>query len=171
MSPPAFLSGIKDGIVIDIGGTNTDIGALAHGFPRESSVEVGGVRTNFRMPDVHSFGLGGGSIVTAHGALTIGPRSVGSELHRQARVFGGQVLTATDIAVAVGLAEVGDRALVADLDAKLVQGALALMKQRVEDAIDRVKLTRGDVPVILVGGGGILLDGALAGASQVGRPC
>ena len=35
------------------------------GFPRESSiaVDIGGVRTNFRMPDVLSIGLGGGSLV------------------------------------------------------------------------------------------------------------
>src|SRR5262249_20302921 len=43
----AFLSRLADGLVIDVGGTTTDIGALRHGFPREANsvVEVGGVRT------------------------------------------------------------------------------------------------------------------------------
>ncbi|MEZ4717991.1 MAG: hydantoinase/oxoprolinase family protein [Caldilineaceae bacterium] len=65
MRGAAFLSGVKDGVVVDIGGTTSDVGVLAHGFPREASaaVRVGGVRTNFRMPDVYSFGLGGGSHV------------------------------------------------------------------------------------------------------------
>ena len=52
-----------DCAVVDIGGTTSDVGMLQHGFPREASiaVEVGGVRTNFRMPDVLSLGIGGGS--------------------------------------------------------------------------------------------------------------
>src|SRR5579862_3379324 len=56
MRGAAFLTGVQDAIVIDVGGTTTDIGALVHGFPRESSVaaEIGGVRTNFRMPDILS---------------------------------------------------------------------------------------------------------------------
>ena len=65
MRGAAFLSSVKEAIVVDIGGTTSDVGMLVHGFPREASiaVKVGGVRTNFRMPDVHSFGLGGGSLV------------------------------------------------------------------------------------------------------------
>lgn len=35
-----FLSGRKDGVVIDIGGTTTDIGVLCNGFPREASSQV-----------------------------------------------------------------------------------------------------------------------------------
>ena len=67
MRGAAFLSGLKDAMVVDIGGTTSDVGALTHGFPREASVavDIGGVRTNFRMPDVYSFGLGGGSLVRA----------------------------------------------------------------------------------------------------------
>ena len=57
----SFLSDYKDAIIVDIGGTTSDIGVLNNGFPRESSlsVELGGVRTNFRMPDIYSLGLGG----------------------------------------------------------------------------------------------------------------
>ena len=35
-----FLSGNKDGIVVDIGGTTTDVGVLVKGFPREASSQV-----------------------------------------------------------------------------------------------------------------------------------
>lgn len=61
----SYLSSLQNAIVIDVGGTTTDLGVIQNGFPRESSVAVtiGGVRTNFRMPDVVSIGLGGGSIV------------------------------------------------------------------------------------------------------------
>ena len=37
MRGAAFLSGLSDGIVVDIGGTTTDVGVLRNGFPRESS--------------------------------------------------------------------------------------------------------------------------------------
>src|SRR5205085_3458622 len=48
----AYLTGLPDAIVVDVGGTTTDIGALQHGFPRQAAVviAIGGVRTNFRMP-------------------------------------------------------------------------------------------------------------------------
>src|ERR687885_825370 len=53
MRGAAFLSGLQEALVVDIGGTTTDVGALQHGFPREAgvAVEVGGVRTNFRIAD------------------------------------------------------------------------------------------------------------------------
>lgn len=61
----SYLSNLKNAIVVDVGGTTTDLGVIQNGFPRESSVAVtiGGVRTNFRMPDVISIGLGGGSVI------------------------------------------------------------------------------------------------------------
>ena len=40
MRGAAFLSGIQDAIVIDIGGTTTDVGVLKEGFPRQSSTRV-----------------------------------------------------------------------------------------------------------------------------------
>lgn len=99
----SYLSNLKNAIVVDVGGTTTDLGVIQNGFPRESSVAVtiGGVRTNFRMPDVISIGLGGGSIVRVRsdGSVTVGPDSVGYEITKKALVFGGDVMTATDIAV------------------------------------------------------------------------
>lgn len=88
-------------MVVDIGGTTTDVGLLlANGFPRQAAAfsEVAGVRTNFSYPDVRSIGLGGGSIVRRdkHGKLTIGPDSVGYQIQQKALVFGGDVPTTTD---------------------------------------------------------------------------
>ena len=82
MRGAAYLSGRKDAIVVDIGGTTTDVGVLANGFPRESSlaVDIGGVRTNFRMPDILAIGLGGGSRVDPEDPRRIGPKSVGYRL-------------------------------------------------------------------------------------------
>jgi N-methylhydantoinase A/oxoprolinase/acetone carboxylase beta subunit len=172
MRGAAFLSGILDCAVVDIGGTTSDVGVLQNGFPREASiaVEIGGVRTNFRMPDVFSFGLGGGSIVRGDAELTIGPDSVGYELTRRARVFGGNELTATDLAVAAGLAQIGDSALVAGLDRALVDRGVRLIEAEIAEAVDRMKTSAGDIPVVVVGGGSILIGDSLPGASEVVKP-
>ena len=171
----SFLTQEKDAVVVDIGGTTTDVGVLAHGFPRESmvAVEIGDVRTNFRMPDLVSVGLGGGSLVRQleDGSVTVGPDSVGYLVTKKARCFGGDTLTATDIVVAKGLAEgVGDPTLVADLEPALVDAAYAEITRIIEDAVDAMKTSAGDVTVILVGGGSILAPDQLEGSDNVLRP-
>jgi N-methylhydantoinase A/oxoprolinase/acetone carboxylase beta subunit len=169
----AFLSGLANAIVVDVGGTTTDVGILVNGFPRESSsaVEMGGVRTNFRMPDLVSIGLGGGSLVDLDAKPPrVGPRSVGFRITTEAMVFGGRTLTATDIAVAGGMAAIGEAKRVAGVDTGKAKAALAVMKAMVEEQIDRMKTSAAGLPVILVGGGSILLPDSLQGASSVVRP-
>jgi N-methylhydantoinase A/oxoprolinase/acetone carboxylase beta subunit len=157
--------------VVDIGGTTSDIGVLQDGFPRQSniSIEVGGVRTNFRMPDILAIGLGGGSLVRDAGQ-TIGPQSVGYRLVTESLVFGGDTLTTTDIAVAAATVDIGDRSNVADLDPQLVETALAGMHTIIDEGIDRMKSSREPVPVVLVGGGGVLVSRSLETASEIHRP-
>jgi N-methylhydantoinase A/oxoprolinase/acetone carboxylase beta subunit len=171
MRGAAFLSGLKDAMVVDVGGTTSDVGALTHGFPREASVavDIGGVRTNFRMPDVYSFGLGGGSLIKTD-PLQIGPQSVGYRLTEDALVFGGTSLTTTDVAVAAGVAEIGDASAVTNLDAALVQAAMARIQAMTEAAVDRMKTSAAPIPVIVVGGGSILIAQPVAGASAMVTP-
>lgn len=169
----AYLAHKDNAIVVDIGGTTTDLGVLKNGFPRESSiaVEVGGVATNFRMPDILSIGLGGGSIVREHddGSVTVGPDSVGYEITDKALVFGGNVLTATDIAVRSGLAAVGDANKVAGISDDTVSKAQGEIRRLIEEAIDRMKTSADDAEVILVGGGAIIAPRELAGVGTVVR--
>jgi len=168
MRGAAFLSRLSDAIVVDIGGTTTDIGCLHHGFPREANnvVEIGGVRTLFRMPDLLSLGLGGGSHV-AGDASRVGPLSVGYRITEEARVFGGSQLTATDVAVAAGLVDLGQRTRVADLRGDLVKTAIARMHAMVEEGVDRMKTDASAVPLVAVGGGSFLVPPALPGVSEV----
>ena len=171
MRGAAWLSGVRDGIVVDVGGTSTDVGALVNGFPREAAVaiQLAGVRTNFRMPDMVSIPLGGGTVVELD-PWRIGPESVGYRLSEEAMVFGGDTLTTTDLAVAAGRANVGDAALVRGLNPAQVNRSMAEVRARVETAIDRVKLSYENGPVVLVGGGSILVGDNLSGASEVLRP-
>ncbi len=170
----SYLSKQADAIVVDVGGTTTDIGVIQNEFPRESSVAVtiGGVRTNFRMPDVMSIGLGGGSIVRKHddGSITVGPDSVGYEITSKAMVFGGDVLTATDVAVRTGKTNVGDASLVQSIELEFAEKAMEVIKEMTEDAIDAMKVSSEDSTVILVGGGSIILPDKLEGASTTIKP-
>jgi N-methylhydantoinase A/oxoprolinase/acetone carboxylase beta subunit len=175
MRGAAFLSKRDEALVVDVGGTTTDIGSLRHGFPREANnvVEIGGVRTLFRMPDLLSLGLGGGTIISGSGvsgtggSLTVGPASVGYRLTEQALVFGGDVLTVTDVAVAAGLLDLGDRKRVASLPSALVDKALGRARAMIEEGVDRMKTDAGDTPLIAVGGGSFLVPPRLAGVSEV----
>ncbi|MBI9108489.1 MAG: hydantoinase/oxoprolinase family protein [Spirochaetales bacterium] len=169
----AFLTGMKEAIVADVGGTTTDVGVLSKGFPRESSsaVEIGGVRTNFRMPDLITLGLGGGSEVKSeNGKITVGPQSVGYRIHTEAKIFGGNSLTATDIAVAAGMFVLGDKTKVSNLSPETVADTIGVIKAMIEEVIDKMKTMATDLPVIVVGGGSILIPDSLVGASQVIKP-
>ncbi|GAA3034333.1 hydantoinase/oxoprolinase family protein [Actinokineospora globicatena] len=171
MRGAAFLSGLGDCAVIDVGGTTSDIGILQNGFPREATTEVSvsGIRTNFRMPDVLSIGIGGGSRVRL-GEPTVGPDSVGYRIRQEGLVFGGDTLTATDIAVAAGIAEIGDPSLVAHLDSSLVDAVLAHMSREIASAVDRMRTSATPLPVVAVGGGNILVPEMLEGSGKVHRP-
>jgi N-methylhydantoinase A/oxoprolinase/acetone carboxylase beta subunit len=170
MRGAAFLSGREDAMVVDVGGTSSDVGQLRRGFPREANsvVEIGEVRTLFRMPDLYSIGLGGGSIVTEH-PVSVGPQSVGYRLTQEALVFGGNTVTATDAAVAAGVVAIGDPGKAAAVPPDLARAVLDAARAKLEDAIDRMKTEAGDVPLIAVGGGAFLVPDRLAGVSEVIR--
>ena len=171
----AYLSGADEAIVVDVGGTTSDLGVLIGGFPRESTLprEIGGVRTNFRMPDILSLGLGGGTVVdTATGDA--GPASVGYRIDREALTFGGPTATLTDAAVAAG-AVIGDRtdSMLPELPTTTraaLRAALAHTHERLAEAVERLSLGRADLPLVVVGGGGFLVPDTLPGVADILRP-
>jgi len=172
MRGAALLSGLKDCIVIDIGGTTSDIGILINGFPRQATtyIDIGGVRTNFRMPDLLPMGIGGGSVVDLD-TSAVGPKSVGFRLSEKAFIFGGDVLTASDIAVAAGLADIGDKTKVAHLDPLKVKATVARIRERLAAQADQMKTSSEPIAVVLVGGGSILIEGEeLPGIGPIIRP-
>lgn len=163
-------------MVVDIGGTTTDVGLLlANGFPRQQAAysDLAGVRMNFSCPDVKSIGLGGGSIVRGSGEnLTVGPDSVGYKLTEEALVFGGKTLTTTDCTVlANSTIDIGDRSLAKGaLDEEGIVKFKAAVKHKIEKIIDTMKTSPEDLPVLLVGGGAVIAPDELKGASKVLKP-
>lgn len=179
MRGAAYLAGhdtLRSAVIVaDIGGTTCDVGVLLpSGLPRQASAytEVAGVRVNYAMPHLYSIGLGGGSVVRQldNGKVTVGPDSVGHYLTRDARVFGGDVITATDIAAATGRADIGDKAAVQQLDGDFVDQAQDGIRKLLEGAIDTIKTSPEPLPVLLVGGGAVLAPTALTGASELTLP-
>lgn len=185
MMGAAFLQGLditgvgsdRQVIVVDIGGTSTDVGALLpSGFPKPAPnfVEVGGVRTAFSMPDVLSIGLGGGSHVKIDGStgtVDVGPESVGYRLVKDAMVFGGSRLTATDIAVRSGAAKnIGDSKKVASVPSEMVAAAAKVIKVKLERLIDEMRVSAAPVTVLLVGGGSVILTDKLEGVTECLSP-
>lgn len=172
----SHLTKLKDAIVVDVGGTTSDIGVLTHGYPRESSlaVEIGEVRTNFRMPDILALAIGGGTKVAIDQEhIVLGPESVGHTLTSAARSFGGDELTLTDVALKTGNMQWQAAHPLTDNIGITQQQAKAVYQQMVldvEEGIDKMKTSAASVPVIMVGGGSALFPDHLEGVSQVVRP-
>ncbi|KAL2849707.1 hypothetical protein BJX68DRAFT_255403 [Aspergillus pseudodeflectus] len=170
-------------VVIDIGGTTSDSGLLLpNGLPQMSSITglVGGVRTNFALPAVESIGLGGGSIIreTGSGELTVGPDSVALELLQKAKLFGGAYLTSTDIVAASAIHTptepnpfrgMGDPGHLSDVTPEIVSRARKVMRRMIAELVDRTKTQKGDVDVLIVGGGAPIIrtDEPLAGVRNL----
>lgn len=171
----SHLIQLQDAMVVDVGGTTSDIGVLNHGYPRESSVavELGEVRTNFRMPDILALAIGGGTKVSLEqDKINLGPESVGHQLTEQALSFGGEQLTLTDVALTLNRltwkGEVKQQAI--KLEQQQAQAIYQQMVEDVEEGIDKMKTSADKVPVILVGGGSALMPDSFQGVSQVVRP-
>lgn len=180
-----YLSGVDNGVVVDIGGTSTDVAYIVNGFPRESSITVtiGGVKTNIRCPDLMSIALGGGTILKTKGkeVIGLGPESVGHNLVRLGKSFGGPILTTHDIGVATGII---DRKLdifdtdfapqvdkVKAMDKSTIEAGYEKIKKTIEIAVDQMKTAAGDTKAIFVGGGAMVVPNKdLEGISEVILP-
>lgn len=166
----SYLSKRRNALVLDIGGTTSDLGVLVNDFPRESSkaVSVGGVQTNFRMPDILSIGLGGGSIVRqlTDGSVTVGPDSVGYAITAKALCFGGDTITATDIAVRLGKVKLGNPKLTDVISLSVAHKAVDVIQAQLANAVDKMKTSAEPVDLVLVGGGAIIATEAIAGTKK-----
>lgn len=73
------LSGRREGVVIDVGGTTTDIAWVKDGIvPVSDGAVVGGMATRVEAIDIRTIGLGGDSWIKLNrdGGMEIGPRRV-----------------------------------------------------------------------------------------------
>jgi N-methylhydantoinase A/oxoprolinase/acetone carboxylase beta subunit len=168
------LAGLQDALVIDVGGTTADLGVLVGGFPKQSTAqaEVGGVPTNFPLPDVISVALGGGTLVHHNGnQITVGPDSVGYRVVDQALMAGGNQLTLSDVSVRAGRQlGFGDPRLTAAIPAETMAEALGWVKMTIANMIERTKVQSANLALVAVGGGAHLVPDNVPGVAEVVRP-
>ena len=101
------LSGRRNLITFDVGGTSADIGIVTEGGFGEATARdtwIAGFPVMVPMIDVHTIGAGGGSIahVDQAGAFKVGPRSAGAVPGPAAYGRGGARATVTDANVVLG---------------------------------------------------------------------
>jgi N-methylhydantoinase A len=186
----AQASGHPDVLTLDMGGTSTDVAAIAGGRAQTTTeAVVAGVPIKLPMVDVHTVSAGGGSVAWADagGALRVGPRSAGADPGPAAYDRGGDEPTVTDANLLLGLladgAELGgevrlrrdraERALSAlgqrlGLDPlQAAQGVVRVANAEMARALRVISVQRGLDPrrfaLVAFGGAGGLHACALAG--------
>ncbi len=135
----ALLHTDRDALLLDIGGTTTDIFFLADGIPlfEPLGIEIGPYKTLVRAIYSASIGLGGdSSIDVENGQLQIGPKREGPPY-----ALGGPKPTPSDAMIALGLMEAGDRKKAIEA-IKILSGKLNLA---VEDTAQKILDTMGDM--------------------------
>ncbi len=148
------LAQLKNAIVVDIGGTSTDIGIVENCFPRYSSLGsmISGIPFNFLAPDIHALALGGGSVIhEKSGQFTIGSKSIGARIFSDSKSFLGEYLTLFDIGnVLLNIQHPKGVIPAIDLTVaeKIMQAYLSKILAVINEITDHEKL-----PIILVGGG------------------
>jgi N-methylhydantoinase A len=102
----AGLSGYRDLLTFDMGGTSTDVALVVAGAVQTTTEsELAGVPLKLPAVDVHSVSAGGGSVAWTDdgGALRVGPRSAGADPGPAAYGLGGEEPTVTDADLLLGL--------------------------------------------------------------------
>ncbi len=154
----AKLMGVASAVVIDVGGTSTDVGVVCSGYPRRSFMKssFGGISLSFPMPDTLSVALGGGSIIETKGAsFSLGPRSLGARLFTEGLSFGGNLVTLCDAALTLGHTHIaGARSGV--LDPSFARLVITRATETLEKLSSQMRARGEELPWILVGGGASL---------------
>jgi len=97
--------GLENVLMIDVGGTTTDVGAVNNStIATDRHGSVKGVSISYEMSNVHSTGVGGSSIIAVeNGEITVGPESVGAAPGPACFGFGGTQATITDVNLLLGV--------------------------------------------------------------------
>ncbi|MFO7984579.1 MAG: hydantoinase/oxoprolinase family protein [Desulfatiglandaceae bacterium] len=147
-------------LVLDVGGTTTDMAVILDGVPLFSphGIRLGPYQTLIRSLLTHSMGVGGDSEIRAgrNGKLKIGPLRKGSPM-----ALGGPAPTPTDAMIALDLLNVGKRedavggmiklgAPLGISDKAMAQMVLTAMAQRIADAVDAFLYEINSQPVYTV---------------------
>ena len=184
--------GLDNVLMIDVGGTTTDVGVVANreiAVARRGSIQ--GVEISYEMSDVRSTGVGGSSIIAVRdGEITVGPDSVGAAPGPACFGFGGTAATITDVNLLLGVLDPatylnGEMALDAERSRTVITKTVAdPLGISLEEALIRMETSysshlarafadlvspSGDTTVAAFGGGGPMNACSAARISGVHR--
>lgn len=156
----AGLSGFRDIITLDIGGTSADVALVRDGKPdwaRETKID--GLPIRMPMVDIVTIGAGGGSIVWSDdgGMLRVGPESAGADPGPASYGKGGSRPTLTDAHVLCGRLPSAAR----------LAGHLTLDAQAAARAFAPIATAFGRDPVALAEDAARLADGNIVAAIRL----
>ncbi len=187
----AQVYGLPRALMMDIGGTTTDVGVVENGSVAVADVgAIEGVHISYPMSDVVSAGVGGSSVIQlVDGAITVGPQSVGAAPGPACFGFGGKQATITDVNLLLGVLDAetyldGTFTLDANRSRTVINDTIATpLGISLEEALIRMEhayfqslaasfghLVTGDTTLLAFGGAGPMsATGAarLAGVKQV----
>jgi N-methylhydantoinase A/oxoprolinase/acetone carboxylase beta subunit len=185
--------GLRHLVMVDVGGTTTDIGVVTDGAIRvDRRGMIDNAPSSLELAAITSYGVGGSSIFrVADGQLQVGPESVGAAPGPACFGLGGDEATLTDVLLLTGLLDPatylgGTMTLHPDRSAKVIEtkiaGPLGITLdealRQMEDAhvaaiaralLDTTTVDSGTVLAAFGGGGPMTVCGAArkAGARQV----
>jgi hypothetical protein len=171
MRGAAFLSGVHDAIVVDIGGTTSDVGSLQKGFPAPGDRCRGSGRRAHQLPHagrvLHRprrwFACG-----RSADGIKVGPTSVGYRIKSEALIFGGN--DADDHGCHRRSRQCRSRRQVQGRSSRQGSARACTQKRMIamlEDCVERSRLSPDPLPVIVVGGGSILVNGPIGGLEVI----
>jgi N-methylhydantoinase A/oxoprolinase/acetone carboxylase beta subunit len=147
------LTGLQNAIVVDIGGTSTDIGIVENAFPHSSSqcAYIADLPLSFTLPHLKILALGGGSIFsnTSEGYVLNG--SLGAAIFSESQSVGGNHLTFFDIGNILNDTLLPKNHTI-QIDKKQAEAIMQFNIKKILDVVDSLNHGR-NFPVILVGGG------------------
>ena len=156
------MTNMKDAIIVDIGGTSTDIGIVLNGFARRSLAEsrIAGIQLNFTMPDVISIAIGGGSYIRQiDNKIKIGPESCSKNLEKESLIFGGSSMTLTDIAVKKKFITISQATKSVDnISDEIANNVMDNVEETILKLCNQIAGKYKKLPIVFIGGGAMLFS-------------
>jgi N-methylhydantoinase A len=176
----ARLTGRRNLLCVDMGGTSFDMSLIVNGHPTVSSeTSLEGLPVLMRLVDIHTIGAGGGSLAWIEaGGLRVGPQSAGADPGPACYGRGGTQPTVTDANLFLGRLDPDyflggrmrlDESAAADAlrrvapqvgldDVAFAEGMLAIVNANMADAMRTITIKQGIDPreyaLVAFGGAG-----------------
>ncbi|MCA8966409.1 MAG: hydantoinase/oxoprolinase family protein [Planctomycetes bacterium] len=188
--------GLDAVIAMDVGGTTTDISVVVdRSVTLRAFGEIEDVPTSFSLPTIHSYGLGGSSVIrVVDDEVTIGPDSVGASPGPACFGRGGTDATLTDALLLAGVLD-GEKYLGGELRLDVARAEQALLKsvgeplgkdargaaaaviqafeaaagKEVKSALARAGCKPAATTLLAYGGGGPMIATGIAAAAGIPR--